>query len=234
MPENESPSESVDRFLLRLAQRLEASGISRPFPSPPAELRTSLYPIFRPAHDLRDWARETFLEEGSPLHNPDHRHLLMADVLFVWSSGGFKSKGRYVAGTAQLGTQQGGGPGKKEYLESFYREWNGGRLPDFIITICAPFVIEADPASICALIDHEYYHCGQVVNEFGISQYRQSDGLPKFALVGHDIEEFVGVVRRFGDLGNPNMIALREALNREPSIERAKVVAAVCGCGASV
>ncbi len=229
-----SPTESVATFLSQLAQGLGRPRGNDSFPSPPKEITESFQPLFRPDHDLRDWALNTFVHDGAILQNPDHAHLQFADILFVWSSVCFRSKGKGVVGTAQRGIQQGGGPGKKEYLESFYREWNGGhKLPDFIITICAPYVIEADPASICSLIDHELYHCGQERDEFGYPKYTDS-GLPKFALRDHDISEFVGVVKRYGDLGDRSMIDLRDALNATPTISRAQSDRAVCGCGAKV
>jgi len=33
---------------------------------------------------------------------------------------------------------------------------------------------------------------------FGAPKFKKSTGLPSFTLRGHDVEEFVGVVRRYG------------------------------------
>lgn len=179
---------------------------------------------------MGEWAKKTFVDKNGPLFNKDHAHLKFADVLFVWSSVSFRSKGRTVVGTAQEGRQQGGGPGKKDFSEFLYREWNGGKLPTFVITLAAPFFAEADPTSILAVVEHELYHCGQQRDEFGFPKFNK-DGLPMFAMRGHDIEEFVGVVKRYGST-SPEMNALKDALNspRAVSTERAKD--AFCGCGA--
>lgn len=204
------------------------------FPPIPEELlRNRLFPMFLPAHEVRDWARSTFIDKDAPLCNPDHAHLRLADVLFVWSSVNFKRQGQVVVGTAQIGKQRPSGPGQKEFIESRYLEWNRGVLPDFIVTICAPYVKEAAPDAICALVEHELYHCGQQKDRFGFPQYFKS-GMPKFALRGHDVEEFVGVVERYGDLGNPSMLRLKDALNSKPSIRPSQSRGVVCGCGAKV
>lgn len=196
---------------------------------PPPEILEADYPVFKPAHDVGEWARSVFIDPDGPLSNPDHDHLNLATILFVWSSHTFKSQGRVVAATAQTGNQRGGGPGKKEWQESLYYEWHGGALPTFVITLCAPFFIEADPTSVCSVIEHELYHCGQMRDRHGEPIY--IDGMPRFTLRGHDVEEFIGVVQRYGAV-HPSMIELQRALNSPPEISSARVNDVFCGCGA--
>ncbi|WP_332309722.1 putative metallopeptidase [Burkholderia ubonensis] len=33
---------------------------------------------------VAEWVTETFLREGAPLHNPDHAHLVDAEVAYLW------------------------------------------------------------------------------------------------------------------------------------------------------
>jgi len=51
--------------------------------------------------------------------------------------------------------------------------------------------------SITAL-EHELYHIVQSVDEFGAPKFNRDTGMPTLTLRGHDVEEFVGVVRRYG------------------------------------
>lgn len=195
-------------------------------PSPPAIGRG-----FAPAIELAEWAQATFIDSSGPLYNPDHEHLEMADLLCVWGPP-LKSRGLEVVGTAQMGKQQGGG-GKRELLEWLYTEWNGGELPDFVITVSAAYVKNASPHAVCALIEHELYHCGQALDAYGQPRYTKH-GLPIFALRGHDVEEFVGVVKRYGAVGE-KMNELEDALrNPVGRIGYERIEHAVCGCGAKV
>lgn len=227
----ESLSESARLYLQRLADSIRSGAFEGSFPRPPLEVRESYEPLFQPAPDLRDWALGQFVHENAPLQNPDHQHLQLASVLFVWSSVTFRSGGQVVVGTAQTGAQQ-GAKGKKELLEATYRTWNGGTLPDFVITVCAPYIVEADPVAICALIEHELYHCGQARDEFGFPKYTQ-DGLPKLTMRGHDIEIFHGEVMRYGAY-DPRLERLKQELTALPEITRERAENAVCGCGAKV
>ncbi|WP_265733650.1 putative metallopeptidase, partial [Acinetobacter baumannii] len=50
----------------------------------------------------------------------------------------------------------------------------------------------------CALLEHELYHIGVERDEDGEMIFSSSTGLPKHYLAGHDVEEFVGVTKRWG------------------------------------
>jgi hypothetical protein len=77
------------------------------------------------------------------------------------------------------------------------RDWFG-IIPDFVITLDAYFCDAAREAEFCALVEHELYHCGQKTDEFGMPKFNRETGKPSFGIKGHDVEEFVGVVRRYG------------------------------------
>ena len=53
------------------------------------------------------------------------------------------------------------------------------------------------------------------------------DGRPKWAMRPHDVEQFVGVTRRWGPQG-PAELAMHDAAERGPTIGQPKV-AGVCG-----
>lgn len=166
-------------------------------PAPPAEaVDVSIYGTFVPAPEVWQWIADTILRPGSPLYNPDHEHLIDADVGVLWTSAPNVSKGRQVIGTAETPTFTCGG-WKRARQEMQIRQWFGG-LPDFIITLDALHCAQASDVEFCALIEHELYHCAQAVDEFGVPKFNRDTGLPKFAIKGHDVEEFVGVVRRYG------------------------------------
>lgn len=49
----------------------------------------------------------------------------------------------------------------------------------------------------CALVEHELYHIAQARDEWGELKFTD-EGLPKLKMQAHDVEEFTGVVRRYG------------------------------------
>ncbi|RYG38669.1 hypothetical protein EON81_02925 [bacterium] len=206
-----------------------------PFPGAPSHLlegsAINPVPVFEAAHEVKAWAFETFISEESELYNPDHSHLSRADVLFVWSSVCFKSKGFEVVGTCQLGEQT-GSKGSKEFAEWNLRQLNEGKLPDFVITLCAPFFAECDSTAICAVIEHELYHAKQKKDKYGVPM-RHRTGSPVYEIQGHDVEEHLGVARRYG-AWSPSLEKLREYLNAPPEVPRRYSKDAVCGCGARI
>ncbi len=79
--------------------------------------------------------------------------------------------------------------------------------------------------SWCAVSEHELYHCAQARTKYGAPRFIK--GKPVFSIRGHDVEEFVGVVQRYGAVGT-GVADLAAAAGRAPEIGRAGV-AAVCG-----
>lgn len=189
-------------------------------PLPPDELLDPLRipERFVPAGDLLEWVRETFLFPDGALYNPEHRHLQDARIAALWTNVAQTRQGMVVAATAEIPKPTQGSPWQKARLRCQLEEWFGGQ-PDFLLTFDAVIVGEAPERAFCALVDHELYHCGQAKDEFGSPKYRK-DGSPVYTMRGHDVEEFVGVVRRFGAAGvlNPDVWRLAEAAKEAPEV----------------
>lgn len=155
-----------------------------------------------PAPDLMNWVITNFLTIGGPLHNPDHDHIaeLIHDneefLAFAWASSACMAKKRMVLGQCEkVMFNQGGW--KKARQEQQMRDWFG-YVPVYLITIDASYCDQATDRDFCALIEHELYHIGVERDEDGDAIISEMTGLPKHYLAGHDVEEFVGVVKRWG------------------------------------
>lgn len=70
-------------------------------PIPPRDLIELLYSKLQPAPDIGAWVQDTILTDDGALHNPDHAHLVDADVEFMWASSAFSKKGGTVVGQAE-------------------------------------------------------------------------------------------------------------------------------------
>lgn len=202
-------------------------------PRPPASLlggdgATTATP-FMPSEDLRAWAFATFIDEAAPLLNEDHVHLRDAQIGFLWCSLPNARGGNAVVGQAELPSIQGGWWARARFVQQL-EAWFG-LVPDFLITLQADFADQADDATFCSLVEHELYHCGQERDGFGAPKFTR-DGRPKLAIRGHDVEEFVGVVARYGvGAAAGQTRALVEAANAGPTIAAADI-ATCCGtCG---
>jgi hypothetical protein len=196
---------------------------TRPFP--PADLINGM-DGFAPSDDLAAWARTSFIDEGAHLQNDDHAHLRHADIGFLWTNVENAKQGRSIVGQAEGGTPQGAmGRWAKARAIAQVHGWFG-RVPDFIITIDANYAAICGDAEFCALIEHELYHCAQQRDQFGAPKFKAS-GEPVWALRGHDVEEFVGVVRRYGAAAT-GITALVEVANRGPEIAAARI-SHICG-----
>lgn len=197
-------------------------------PHPPERLGkfddTGEFPkMLVPAPELGRWVEDTILADGGPLHNPDHAHLLEADLCFMWASSAFTKQGRTVVGQAEQVMFRAGG-WQKARQEQQMIEWFG-RVPQFIITLAADYCEQASDAEFCGLVEHELYHVGHALDEFGAPKFTK-EGLPKLALRGHDIEEFVGVVRRYG--ASPDVARMIEAAKQPPEVGNINIARA-CG-----
>jgi hypothetical protein len=196
---------------------------------PPAAVRDALFGIrFVPAPEVIEWVRAVFCDAEGPLFNEDHAHLHEAEIGVLWASDGFVQRGKRVIGTAEEPVFR-CGPWQKARQEQQMREWFGATAElDFLITLDAHHSAECDDVDFCALVEHELYHCAQARDEFGIPKFGKN-GKPAFALRGHDIEEFVGVVRRYG-IGHPDgpMADLIRAVAKGPEVAPFKLGQA-CG-----
>lgn len=196
-------------------------------PMPPADLFDLSAASFVPAVDMAEWATATFIEEAGPLANEDHAHLAFASIGFLWTVVENTRKGRRVIGTAEPGAPQGAmGKWGRARVAQQTAEWFGA-VPDFIITIDASWWAAAPDADCCALIEHELYHCAQESDDFGQPRFNKDTGRPAFGMKGHDVEQFVGVVRRYGADAS-GVRDLVEAANRGPEIAAADISHA-CG-----
>jgi len=108
-----------------------------------------------------------------------------------------------------------------QQIEEWFEE-----MPDFLLTFSAPAAVGIDDASFCALVEHELYHCAQKLDKYGMPAFK-ADGTPSFCIRGHDVEEFVGVVARYGAEA-AGVSAMVDAAKRSPLIGRASIAGA-CG-----
>lgn len=179
-----------------------------------------------PAPDVAEWIQAHILAEDGRLHNPDHGHLVDADIRYLWASSAFSKQMRTVVGQAEQIMIRAGG-WQKARQEQQFREWFG-HVPDFIITFAADYAARCSDTDWCALVEHELFHIGQQKDEFGAPSFTK-DGIPKLALRGHDVEEFVGVVKRYG-AGDPNgaIAQLAAAARGQPAVARSDIAGA-CG-----
>jgi hypothetical protein len=142
-----------------------------------------------PAPEVEAWAKETFIKGTGPLLNPDHRHLEFAELGFLWTNVGNSRQGRNTLGTAEIQMFK-GNRWQKERQARQMEDWFVD-VPDFVITLYAPFAAAADNATFCALVEHELLHCAQKLDEFNCPKFHQQTGEPLFAIRGHDVSEFI-------------------------------------------
>ncbi|RED06975.1 putative metallopeptidase [Ectopseudomonas oleovorans] len=188
-------------------------------PRPPVDSM----PEIEAAPGLHEWVMSTFVSQGGRLFNPDHSHLLDASIGFLWARTGFVKSRRLVLGQAEQVAFRAGG-WQKARAEQQMVEWFGD-IPDFLITLAADYCAECSDAEFCALVEHELYHIAQELDGFGAPAFTR-DGMPKLKLRGHDVEEFVGVVRRYG--ASPDVQRLVEAASGRPEVEKLNIARA-CG-----
>lgn len=205
--------------------------MTSPRPRPPEELlglEGALAPMFAPAVDLRGWAFRTFIKPDAPLYNEDHSHLVAARVAFLWTSAPAERYGRTIAGQCEF-RPPGGSMGKwaRARAQAQLGGWFG-ELPDFLLTFFAPYAAACSDDEFCALVEHELYHAGQAKDEFGAPAFSK-DGMPVFALRGHDVEEFTGIVRRYG-ADAAHVRAFIAAAEQGPEIAAVHIAGACGNC----
>lgn len=182
-----------------------------------------MFTLLVSAPELGCWVEETILADDGPLHNPDHAHLADADLCFMWASSAFTKQGRTVVGQAEQVMFRAGG-WQKARQEQQMIEWFG-RVPAFLITLAADYCAQASDAEFCALVEHELYHIAQALDEFGAPKF-DKEGNPRLALRGHDVEEFIGVIRRYGP--SEEVRRLAAAAKAEPELANINIARA-CG-----
>jgi hypothetical protein len=205
-------------------------------PRPPAQLLSSEHDAdnlshirFLPAIEIVEWAAETFIAEGAPLLNEDHAHLRFAVIGALWTNVPNSRAGRGIVGQAEFLKNAGGSRGKwgRAREQQQIEEWFGC-VPDFLLTFDAGYAAACSDEEFCALLEHELYHCGQELDEFGAPRFT-AGGLPAFGMRAHDVEEFVGVVRRYGSQA-AHVGAMIEAASKPPEIAPVSIAAACGNC----
>lgn len=202
-----------------MARKQAAAPMKRPIP--PAGLMR-----FTPADGVAQWVNDEVLSDRGAVHNIEHAHLIDADLEFLWAPTGFSKQRRTVIGQAELVMIRAGG-WQKQRQEQQLEDWFG-RVPEFIITLDASYCAKCSDAEWCALVEHELYHIAHALDPFGSPRFKK-DGRPALAMRGHDVEEFVGVVRRYG-VGDPGgaIAQLAAAARGQPEVSRSNIAGA-CG-----
>lgn len=196
----------------------------RPLPSSAFVEEFAPYTRLIPADGVWHWVQANIIAESGHLHNPDHIHLADADIGFLWAANAFSKKGRTVLGQAEEVMFRAGGWQKARMEQQMY-EWFGHK-PDYIITLAGDFCLQCSDLEFCALIEHELYHIAQEVDEFGAPKFYRDSGLPKLCMRGHDVEEFIGVVRRYG--ASSDVQELVDAANNPAEVAKINIARA-CG-----
>ncbi|WKW34843.1 hypothetical protein KIH13_12480 [Pseudomonas viridiflava] len=197
-------------------------------PTPPAELlklsdEAHVFMRLIPAKDVWRWIQAEILADTGSIHNEDHAHLIDADICMMWASSAFTKQGRTVLGQAEQVAFRAGG-WQKARMEQQMRDWFG-HVPAYIITLAADYCSQCSDADFCALVEHELYHIAQATDQYGAPKFTQ-DGLPKLEMRSHDVEEFVGVVRRYG--ASPDVQLLVDAANKPAEVGKFNISRA-CG-----
>lgn len=174
---------------------------ARPMPPETLGQFEGSYPIeITAAHDMPLFVLNTLLNPDSPLHNPDHDHLRdhfeNGSIQFLWAAPKYEKGGMNVLGQCELLQFRVGGWQKARHEQQFM-EWFGFSLPDWIITLSAGYCYTCTAKEYMALVDHELYHIAQE-SVLGTPKFSKTTGLPILKLRGHDVEEFNGIVRRYG------------------------------------
>ena len=195
-------------------------------PIPPPEL-LDFQTRFAPSSELLTWVQDNILDPRGPIHNPDHLHLTEASIGFLWTNAENTKHQRRIVGQSEVPMYM-GNKWQKARQELQVTQWFGS-LPDFIITLDAYWAEQAEDAQFCAVVEHELYHCAQAVDEYGAPKFDRLTGKPKYAIKGHDVEEFVGVVRRYGVTDPEGPLAdMLIAVAKGPEIAKVNVARA-CG-----
>jgi hypothetical protein len=183
-------------------------------------------PRFLPAPEVTAWVQAAILEESGYLYNADHDHLQQATLAFLWAGIENTRAGRSIIGQCEHAPPSGVmGKWSRGRAEQQLSAWFG-QLPDFLITLDAQYCIGCTDNEFCALVEHELYHAAQERDGFGAPKFSKATGLPIFGIRGHDVEEFVGVVRRYGP--SHDVAQLLEAAAHPPEVAAIRISQA-CG-----
>jgi hypothetical protein len=184
---------------------------------------------FRPSPELWQWTQETLLTPESPLYNEEHWHLTGAPVGVLWTNVEQEKRGVTVAGTAEVPFFRADWGSQRARVRLI--EWFGS-VPCGLITLYAPYWASVPYAAKLSLLEHEMYHLAIRTSRAGEPMFDPETGEPRLRVAAHDVEEFVGVVRRYG-AGNAAGLtqALVGAASRPAEIAEATIRACCGTCG---
>lgn len=191
-------------------------------PKPPESLGQFIndYPVkVMPALDMPLWVSKTFLTPDKNLYNPDHEHMAIAmesnAIGFIWIGAANIKKRKQVLGMCEK-VQLTGDKWAVAKKSQQLMEWFGLDLPEFIITLDADYCKECSDVEFCALVEHELYHIIHEKDNYGDLKFNKDNDNPLLGLEGHDVEEFKGVVRRYGAIHE--MAEIVAVANQTPEI----------------
>lgn len=194
---------------------------------------------FEPDRSLHDFLHAAFIDEGAPFGRSEYKHLREAKIGALWTNAERVKDGLLTLGMAQLYRNSGdrwvSGRSAQQTLEWFGSWWDDplDPYPDFILTFYAPYAVGANDPSFAALCAHELRHCAQKRDRWGEPKF-DKNGMPEFAMLAHDVGEFVSVVEDFGiEAAGPSAVQFVEAARQAPRFD-AGVVAGVCSCGTRI
>lgn len=162
-------------------------------PRPPADLMT-----FKAAPEIYQWLHAGILNIKHDNFNEDHLHIIdyaFDEIAFMWAACGYETKGRRVIGQCEQVAFMAGG-WKRERQEDWFKTVLGC-IPKYLLTFDAQYCGECTDNQLAALIEHEIYHISHKTDAYGLPAFGK-DGRAKLAVVAHDVEEFHGVVKRYG------------------------------------
>lgn len=109
-----------------------------------------------------------------------------------------------------------------------------GQIANFFITMTADCRLQTadccaqcSELEFCVLVEHELYHIAQATDDFGAPNFNK-EGQPVLKLRGHDVEEFVGVVRRYG--ASVEVQEMVDAANKPAEVAHLNIARACGNC----
>lgn len=189
--------------------------VALPLPPPLVQV-SSDEPCFVPAPELASFVGSSLLKAESALYNVEHDHLGSARIAFLWTNSLYIRRDKIVLGTAELVGEAGMSWGRARAYQQL-RDWFPGEPIDFLITLYAPCFFESSMVLKMCVLEHELYHCGHKQDQYECPKFKP-DGSPVFYIKGHDIEEFLGVGKRYGAV-TPELAALKETLSWTPEFD---------------
>lgn len=181
-------------------------------PLPPDDM-----PLFVAAPEIHEWLHATIFNPSHAWYNSDHDHLLdyqVNELAFMWARSEYLKAGKQILGTCEKPMFMAGGWKRERQIMWF--EDMFGDVPDMLITLDASYCRECSYHDFAALVEHELYHIVHKTDMFGDPAFR-ADGKPALELTSHDVEEFFGVVRRYG--GDEAVRRMAELQDCEPEIK---------------